>query len=89
MYMRLFSIHDLLDMAWLAVTTAWKLKGVIAEEALRLVFLPFHELSITSCIVSIGWIVFFWKNKSWILSGLSHIFHTVDWFMGLFRRAQG
>ena len=43
-------------------------KGQIASEGLKLVFLPLREFSLVSCIVAVGWIAIFWRNKSWILS---------------------
>ncbi len=49
-----------------------ELKGQIASEGLKLIFLPFHEFSLVSCIVAVGWIAIFWRSKSWILSGVLH-----------------
>lgn len=68
---------------------AWEMKGILAGEALKLVFLPFNEFSIASCLVSAGWVIFFWNNKGWILSGLSHILHLGEWVLSIFRKAPG
>lgn len=63
------------------LSTAWGLKGVVAEQGLKLVFLPFHEFSVTSCLVAIGWTVILWKNKGLVLSGLSHLLDIGGWLM--------
>lgn len=63
-----------------AFSLANEFKGSLSEEALRLIFLPFHEFSIASCIIAVGWVVIFWKNKGLLISGLSHMFHIVEWF---------
>lgn len=81
--MQIFTIHDLWIAAQSGVAIFWELKGIIASEALQLVILPFHEFSITSCLVSMGGLIILWKNKTLIFSGLSHVFHIADWFIGL------
>ena len=69
-----------------ALSLAWELKGIMAEEAIKLVFLPFRELSIASCAVSAGWLIIFWRNKGLFLSGLSHMLHIAEWFTGVIKK---
>lgn len=67
---------------------AWEMKGIIAEEALKLVFLPLHQFNVASCFVSAGWVIFFWKNKGWILSGLSQMLHLGELMLGIFHKVR-
>lgn len=61
-------------------------KSQLASEGLKLIFLPFHEFSLVSCIVAIGWVAIFWKNKGLLVSVVSHTFHVTEWFAGVFKR---
>jgi uncharacterized membrane protein len=84
--MQIFSMQDLFNVATLSYKMFAELKGTFAEEALKLIFLPFHDgFSASSCIIAIGWIYIFWNNKGLIYSGLSHMFHVFEWTVGLFR----
>lgn len=84
--MQIISIQDLLNVAISSYKMFAGLKGVFAEEALKLIFLPFHDgFTIESCFVSIGWMYIFWKNKGLIFNGLSHMFHVFEWFVNIFR----
>ena len=65
-----------------ALSLVWEFKGVFAEEAIKLVLLPFREFSIASCAVSAGWLIIFWRNIGLFLSGLSLMFHVTEWFAG-------
>lgn len=80
-------IHELVANFLSGLLSAWEFRGVFAEEALKLVFLPLHEFSIASCIVALGWIVIFWKNKGLFFSGVSHALHIAEWLTGVCKRA--
>lgn len=84
--MQIFSLHDLFTTAITTFSMVSEIKGVSAEEALKLIFLPFYEFSVASCVISLAWILIFWKNKGLIFSGLSHMFHIFEWIFGIFRR---
>lgn len=85
--MQVFSMQDLFDIAISTYKIFAEIKGTFAEEAIKLIFLPFHNgFSVMSCIISIGWIYIFLKNKGLIFSGLSHMFHIFEWLGGVFRR---
>lgn len=71
-----------------ALSLVWEFKGVFAEEAIKLVLLPFREFSIASCAVSAGWLIIFWRNKGLFLSGLSHMFHVAEWFAGALKKVR-
>lgn len=51
---------------------ASEFKGQIASGGMKLILLPFHEFSLISSMVAIGWIIIFWKNKGLIFSGISN-----------------
>lgn len=63
---------------FIGLSQAWEIKGIVAEEGLRLVFLPFHEFNLVSCLIALGWIVIFWKNKGLLLGGILHILHLSE-----------
>ena len=69
-----------------ALSLVWEFKGVFAEEAIKLVLLPFREFSIASCVVSAGWLIIFWRNKGLFLSGLSHMLNFAEWFTGVLKK---
>jgi hypothetical protein len=67
------------------LSLAGEFKGILAEEALGLVFLPLHEFSFASCLIALGWLIIFWKSKGLLLSGVSHIFQLVDYISALMK----
>lgn len=83
--MQIFTTQDLFNMLWTAYEIYRDFMGMFAEEALKLIFLPFHEFSITSAFIAVMWVYIFWKNKGLLFSGLSHIFHIGEWFMNVMK----
>lgn len=79
-------LNELLSGFLAGFLPAWELRGIFAAEALKLVTLPLHEFSITSCLVAIGWIAIFWKSKGFFFSGVSHILGLAEFLANLFGR---
>lgn len=78
--------HELLTSHLGGFLSAWELRGVFAAEAIKLIALPLQELSIASCLVALGWIAIFWKNKGFFFSGVLHILGLAEFLTNLFGR---
>lgn len=76
--MQLFTVYDLLIAVLHAFSIAHELTGAFAETTIQAALLPFHDFSIGTVLAAIGACAILWKNKGWIFSGLSHIFHLSD-----------
>lgn len=83
--MQLFTIHDILNAAWIGATAFWELKGTLSHAALGLVFLPFHEFSIPAAFVAVVWAYILWKNKGLLFSDVLHVLHVSEWLMQVLR----
>lgn len=79
-------LQQFLSMLSAALLLVWEFKGALAEEAIKLVLLPFREFSIASCVVSAGWLIIFWRNKGLFLSGLFHMLNFAEWFTGVLNK---
>lgn len=77
--MQLFSYQDMFNAAWLAISTAWEIKGAYAQAVVDLVLLPFQEFSIEAALIAAVWAYVLWKNKGLLISGVSHALHMTDW----------
>lgn len=62
--------QELLEFLPNALAMAREFAGQLAIEGLKLVLRPFYEFSMVSCIVAIGWIAIFWRNKQLLMDGL-------------------
>lgn len=83
--MEIFTVHDVIQMLLTMSKTYLEFGGAIAVTLVHNAMLPLHQFDITTVLGSVGAITILWRKKSWILSGLSHIYHIDEILLNIIR----